>query len=50
MDSLNPKALYYTIPRNNRELQLDHKKEIQTKDYTIPRNNRELQRGAMNEK
>ena len=36
---------YYTIPRNNRELQLnDH--TVQTAVYyTIPRNNRELQPG-----
>ena len=34
---------YYTIPRNNRELQ--HGKVLQEsqQNYTIPRNNRELQ-------
>ena len=34
---------YYTIPRNNRELQLSPLRIIQRKYYTIPRNNRELQ-------
>ena len=34
---------YYTIPRNNRELQLSEHSSNQTIDYTIPRNNRELQ-------
>ena len=34
---------YYTIPRNNRELQLKLMKEYTGKYYTIPRNNRELQ-------
>ena len=34
---------YYTIPRNNRELQLYIKDRAAEGDYTIPRNNRELQ-------
>ena len=34
---------YYTIPRNNRELQRDVFCNPNRKDYTIPRNNRELQ-------
>ena len=34
---------YYTIPRNNRELQRNHRHIIRPGDYTIPRNNRELQ-------
>ena len=34
---------YYTIPRNNRELQLIQEKFSLIIDYTIPRNNRELQ-------
>ena len=37
---------YYTIPRNNRELQLDEVTGIIFINYTIPRNNRELQHGA----
>ena len=35
---------YYTIPRNNRELQLNPPIVQRGKNYTIPRNNRELQR------
>ena len=34
---------YYTIPRNNRELQLLLHKHLHHVNYTIPRNNRELQ-------
>ena len=34
---------YYTIPRNNRELQHELSLADQRMDYTIPRNNRELQ-------
>ena len=34
---------YYTIPRNNRELQLSIVKLTVSFYYTIPRNNRELQ-------
>ena len=34
---------YYTIPRNNRELQHIIEIFIRRLDYTIPRNNRELQ-------
>ena len=34
---------YYTIPRNNRELQLVSSYAGAVADYTIPRNNRELQ-------
>ncbi len=34
---------YYTIPRNNRELQHSYKFFIGKHYYTIPRNNRELQ-------
>ena len=34
---------YYTIPRNNRELQQCCNKPAYTMNYTIPRNNRELQ-------
>ena len=34
---------YYTIPRNNRELQLIRKMPQRFHYYTIPRNNRELQ-------
>ena len=34
---------YYTIPRNNRELQHAIICTLDTKNYTIPRNNRELQ-------
>ena len=36
---------YYTIPRNNRELQHRKPLTIQQPNYTIPRNNRELQHG-----
>ena len=39
---------YYTIPRNNRELQPLESKRLETTDYTIPRNNRELQRAFRN--
>ena len=35
---------YYTIPRNNRELQRFRWWYIYLTNYTIPRNNRELQR------
>ena len=35
---------YYTIPRNNRELQHGINITNYEKHYTIPRNNRELQR------
>ena len=35
---------YYTIPRNNRELQHLPLLRKALRDYTIPRNNRELQR------
>ena len=35
---------YYTIPRNNRELQPLKTCWTKKKNYTIPRNNRELQR------
>ena len=34
---------YYTIPRNNRELQPSFSNSVANTDYTIPRNNRELQ-------
>ena len=34
---------YYTIPRNNRELQRLLHQFLAVLDYTIPRNNRELQ-------
>ena len=34
---------YYTIPRNNRELQRAYAIMAIAKNYTIPRNNRELQ-------
>ena len=34
---------YYTIPRNNRELQRCQAGLEKTYNYTIPRNNRELQ-------
>ena len=34
---------YYTIPRNNRELQLHQINHMSNHHYTIPRNNRELQ-------
>ena len=34
---------YYTIPRNNRELQRPYIGTEEDHDYTIPRNNRELQ-------
>ena len=34
---------YYTIPRNNRELQPVPVQQFYTVNYTIPRNNRELQ-------
>ena len=34
---------YYTIPRNNRELQRLSAEHLEGEDYTIPRNNRELQ-------
>ena len=34
---------YYTIPRNNRELQHHRRNDISERNYTIPRNNRELQ-------
>ena len=34
---------YYTIPRNNRELQLQGGIPHENINYTIPRNNRELQ-------
>ena len=34
---------YYTIPRNNRELQLPETFPDARRHYTIPRNNRELQ-------
>ena len=34
---------YYTIPRNNRELQPIFSIRLKLSDYTIPRNNRELQ-------
>ena len=34
---------YYTIPRNNRELQRPSRTFNFRSDYTIPRNNRELQ-------
>ena len=34
---------YYTIPRNNRELQPFARKLENATNYTIPRNNRELQ-------
>ena len=34
---------YYTIPRNNRELQQLSFVSIRMMYYTIPRNNRELQ-------
>ena len=34
---------YYTIPRNNRELQQIGYSKRTLIDYTIPRNNRELQ-------
>ena len=34
---------YYTIPRNNRELQPHSASTGQHQNYTIPRNNRELQ-------
>ena len=34
---------YYTIPRNNRELQLTMLLMMWNLNYTIPRNNRELQ-------
>ena len=37
---------YYTIPRNNRELQQTYARQLQYNNYTIPRNNRELQHGA----
>ena len=37
-------SLYYTIPRNNRELQHDGTIKETDIHYTIPRNNRELQR------
>ena len=36
-------VFYYTIPRNNRELQLNHWHICYVSNYTIPRNNRELQ-------
>ena len=36
---------YYTIPRNNRELQHEQYIDRAGKHYTIPRNNRELQLG-----
>ena len=36
---------YYTIPRNNRELQLGNLAQAKKAYYTIPRNNRELQQG-----
>ena len=36
-------SLYYTIPRNNRELQHDGTIKETDIHYTIPRNNRELQ-------
>ena len=35
-------AVYYTIPRNNRELQRRDQSVELEHDYTIPRNNREL--------
>ena len=35
---------YYTIPRNNRELQQSQLATNSALYYTIPRNNRELQR------
>ena len=38
---------YYTIPRNNRELQLSDGLLNSMIYYTIPRNNRELQQRAM---
>ena len=34
---------YYTIPSDNRELQLIGKAKTMTKYYTIPSDNRELQ-------
>ena len=37
---------YYTIPRNNRELQPNRTPLYERINYTIPRNNRELQRPA----
>ena len=39
---------YYTIPRNNRELQHVIICILDTKNYTIPRNNRELQQVEIN--
>ena len=39
---------YYTIPRNNRELQYIDIFRIRETYYTIPRNNRELQQGGIN--
>ena len=35
---------YYTIPSDNRELQLSESSQSLTSDYTIPSDNRELQR------
>ena len=40
---------YYTIPRNNRELQQKEKQTVYAYDYTIPRNNRELQHRGFND-
>ena len=40
----NEAMVNYTIPRNNRELQLLGCSVDELIDYTIPRNNRELQR------
>ena len=39
-------AMYYTIPRNNRELQPILVVDSLLNYYTIPRNNRELQHPA----
>ena len=44
MTSCEATSAYYTIPRNNRELQQSYCKRSQKWYYTIPRNNRELQR------
>ena len=43
MDGVKVAVIDYTIPRNNRELQLnEHTLKVEGY-YTIPRNNRELQ-------
>ena len=43
MISLCEKLVYYTLERDNRELQLKEEDPLAGKDYTLERDNRELQ-------